>query len=120
MNSLQGGYTPIVIHQPTGAVPVKNLPDWLRSAYIDLDLRLVSYTEHTVKEYEVGTPDAIAYAEYKDSSWWWLICTVNGIINPIKDMQPGMVLKIPKLHQVQALLNKGSKSRDLRGTIVSI
>lgn len=49
---------------------------------------------HTVKEGE--TLQNIAFAQYNDSSLWYVIAEANDIGNPFKEVYPGLRLRIPK------------------------
>lgn len=40
-------------------------------------------------------PDLISYKVYGTVDFWWIILLVNGIDNPLTDLQEGMILEIP-------------------------
>jgi hypothetical protein len=49
---------------------------------------------------DVARPDLISYKVYKTVKYWWLICIVNSINNPLIDIEEGMILKIPSIHDI--------------------
>lgn len=40
-------------------------------------------------------PDLISYRMYGTVDYWWVVCLVNGIDNPLEDLKLGTLLKIP-------------------------
>lgn len=52
---------------------------------------------HVVQEHEVGFPDILAVTYYGKGSepLWWVICLVNGVVDPDLDIIPGQRLLIP-------------------------
>lgn len=117
---LQASHIPTVVFQAQGSLASELLPDWLNASYVDLHERVLQYGFHTVSETDLGQPDSIAHRYYGDSNWWWLICTYNGIVNPIVDMYLGQKLRIPVLHQAQMSLIAPADpgKQDKRGQIV--
>jgi hypothetical protein len=49
---------------------------------------------------DIARPDLISYKSYKTVKYWWLICLVNNISNPLTDIEEGMILKIPNIHDI--------------------
>lgn len=60
--------------------------------------------QHIVKEFEVGRLDLISYAEYNTVELWWLIAKMNNIIDPLEEVNTGLVLQIPSIIQLEAYL----------------
>lgn len=115
---LQERHIPVVVYQGQGSAQSEQLPDWLNARYMDLHEAPLRYTFHTVTSSDLGQPDAIAFRYYQDSNWWWLLCSFNGIVNPLTDMYLGQRLKVPSLHQAQMLLQTLDGRRENRiGTI---
>jgi hypothetical protein len=48
-----------------------------------------------VDEHMIGRPDSISNMRYGTSAYWWVICLVNGIRDPLNDISVGDLLKIP-------------------------
>ena len=48
---------------------------------------------HTLREGE--TLQGIAAFRYGDSGLWYIIAEANNILNPFKELEPGMILLIP-------------------------
>ena len=40
-------------------------------------------------------PDIISYRMYGTTNYWWVICLVNAIDNPLEDLAIGILLQIP-------------------------
>jgi LysM repeat protein len=62
------------------------------------------FTEYTVT-YEDTLP-FISHKFYSTTKLWWLICSINKIINPTQILQPGTILKIPKQEIVRTILTE--------------
>lgn len=116
---LQAAHIPVVTYRNQGSAQSESLPDWLNARYVDVASSVLQYTLHTVSETDLYQPDSIAYRAYGRSDWWWLICTYNGIVNPVQDMYLGQRLRIPALQQTQLLLqSSGDRRENLIGTTV--
>lgn len=46
---------------------------------------------------DVGRPDLISYKNYGTVRYWWIICLVNQLENPLTDIEMGVILKIPSV-----------------------
>lgn len=115
---MQARHIPVVVYQGQGSAASEQLPDWLNARYVDLHEAVLTYDLYTVTDTDLGEPDAIAYKFYGDSRWWWLLCSYNGIVNPLTDMYPGQRLRIPVLQQTQMLLQDlGNRREDRVGAI---
>jgi hypothetical protein len=68
----------------------------------DIDPDIYSLYETKPKD----TWPLIAYNEYSDVRLWWLICSMNQIINPLKQPAPGTILKILSPEIVRTVLTK--------------
>lgn len=51
-----------------------------------------TYTVYTVQE--TDTWNLISYKFYKNIRYWWIICKLNGIVNPLVEPIPGTNLRI--------------------------
>jgi hypothetical protein len=49
-------------------------------------------------------PDLIAHRFYADVDLWWVICSVNNILLPLRDLAAGMTLVIPEKTNVDKAL----------------
>ena len=68
------------------------------------DLEPTLYTQYETKPKD--TYPLIAYNFYKDVRLWWVVCSVNQIINPVKQPEPGTILKILTADTVRIILNR--------------
>ena len=55
------------------------------------------YSQYRVVAADLMRPDLISYKTYGTVRYWWIICLVNGIQNPLSDFVVGNVLKIPNI-----------------------
>ena len=53
---------------------------------------------YRVKEEDVMQPDLISFKVYCTEVYWWAICVLNNIQNPLRDIQEGALLKIPSVY----------------------
>lgn len=68
------------------------------------EIDMTDYDLHLVTSIDVMRIDLIAYKWYGSSSLWWAICWVNEIENPF-EIQPGTVLKIPKVAAISQIFS---------------
>ncbi len=54
----------------------------------------------------VGRPDLISYINYDTPKYWWIICVVNLIDNPLEDIEEGDILKIPSLLDIHQFFRR--------------
>lgn len=59
----------------------------------------------TITKDLVNRPDLIADKAYGDADLWWVIYEFNGIRDPLFDLKPGRILRIPKLERVLAAID---------------
>ena len=52
---------------------------------------------YRIEQGDLMRPDLISYRIYGTIDYWWLICMINGIQNPLKDMVVGALLEIPSV-----------------------
>lgn len=65
---------------------------------------LVTVTQDICKR-----PDLVSYKAYNTPDLWWVIYEYNGIRNPLLDLKPGQILRIPQLERVnEAISNLGT------------
>lgn len=48
----------------------------------------------------INRPDLISYKAYGTPDLWWAIYEYNGIRDPLFNMQPGQIIKIPQLQRL--------------------
>ena len=47
--------------------------------------------------HDVGRPDLISFEVYGTVRYWWIICIVNKIMDPLQGIAEGDLLKIPHI-----------------------
>jgi hypothetical protein len=60
----------------------------------------------------------ISYKAYNTTTLYWLIVMYNGIMHPL-EIEPGLILKIPKMTEVSRFFQEASAKRN-KGRIVEI
>ena len=61
---------------------------------------------YRIKGDEVGQPDLISYRIYGTEKYWWLICLVNKIENPLEDMVEGSIIQLPNVRDIYDFYQK--------------
>lgn len=75
-----------------GSKEVDHLWNTLASFELNFEPRYYRVSSH-----DFGQPDLISKKMYNTESYWWIICLVNNIMNPLLDIIEGEILKIPNL-----------------------
>jgi len=82
--------------------------DWMSADYVQERRLLVdyitSYDSYLVTEANQSLPEVISYDVYGTSDLWWVLCLYNGIIDPMRELLPGVELKVPNLEQIDSFL----------------
>lgn len=52
-------------------------------------------TYYRVTSSDFMRPDIVSFRSYGVVEFWWVICLVNGITNPLTELVEGIVLTIP-------------------------
>ena len=67
--------------------------------------------EITVLTDEEGAPDLIAFRQYNDHRYWWVICLFNHITDPFTQLRAGDSIRIPSQHLVDRYRSNLSERR---------
>ena len=81
--------------------------DHLKASFNDMFDRSIAYEEFIVAEDTAGRLDLISWKAFQTVDYWWVIGYYNGIINPLYEVTPGRVLKIPSRNDVDFSLQAG-------------
>lgn len=84
---------------------------WKRVQEITDSEESLSFLEHTVTAPEVGCLDLLADRYYNNEKLWWFIAAFNNIIDPVSEMYPGQVLKVPPLLFVQSFVARSQHGK---------
>lgn len=87
-----------------------DLKDYLRSKPLQL------YVIEAGKEFR---PDLISYDIYSDTQYWYIICLINDIIDPMEDLVVGTTLIYPELYIIENFYNELLQV-ELEGRTVSL
>lgn len=79
--------------------------NFLRSAYKNIRFAMPAVQSITITDADIGNLAGLAYRYYSDVSLWRMILAFNGLQDPIQDMWPGQVLKLPSKSDVIQYLN---------------
>lgn len=85
--------------------------DIFRSAYKNIRFAIPTVQTLVVRDSDVGNLAGIAFRVYGDVSLWRMILAFNGMQDPIQDMYPGQVLKLPSKSAVIQYLNSQLQSQ---------
>lgn len=61
---------------------------------------------YRTNSHDVSQPDLISKKMYDTERYWWIICLVNGINNPLLDIEEGIILKIPNVLDIYDFYQK--------------
>ena len=73
--------------------------DFLWNTLSSFEINHVS-SYYRIKGDEVGQPDLISYRVYGTEYYWWIICIVNKIENPLEDMEEGTIIQAPDIRDI--------------------
>lgn len=113
-------FTRSVTYRETALDDLELSLDWLTATYNNLFEQVTSIRKFTITESEAGLPDVIAFRFYNTEELWWLICVYNGIIDPLEELVPGVIIDIPDLDQSTVFLFQNSGSGTQAGSTVEI
>lgn len=57
-------------------------------------------------EHDVARPDTISYVNYGTVRYWWIVCLVNNIGNPLTEIEVGDILVVPHLSDIYAFYKR--------------
>jgi hypothetical protein len=85
-----------------------NRIEWWERTVLKSDVSDVQYAVENIYE---GRLDLIASVFYNEPRYWWIVAQLNNIIDPISEVVPGRVLRMPTKERLQLLLStkKGGK-----------
>jgi hypothetical protein len=79
--------------------------DIFKSAFKNIRFAIPAVQSIVVTEPDIGNLAGLAFRYYSDVSMWRVILAFNGLQDPIQDMWPGQVLKLPAKTDVIQYLN---------------
>lgn len=75
-----------------------------KSAYKNIRFALPYASIRTVRASDMANLPGLAFELYKDVSLWRLLLAYNGVQDPIQDIYPGFVLKVPDKSDIIAYI----------------
>ena len=79
----------------------------------DKDVRVVRLSESNER-----LPDAISYFEYGSSEFWWVICYVNRIQDPLNELDAGLEIAIPFIRDIEEFKQSQNSSQTRGETVI--
>ena len=61
---------------------------------------------YRVDVHDLGRPDLISYRTYGTPGYWWIVCLVNKISDPLTDIEEGDLLKLPNKLDIRHFFRK--------------
>ena len=78
-----------------------NKIEWWEKKSIRADSTDIIYT---VENFYQGRLDLIANTFYSEPRYWWIIAQINNILDPVNEITPGRVLRIPTKERINSLV----------------
>jgi hypothetical protein len=79
--------------------------DYLSPKYLNIKYLLPASKSYIVDASDQANAPGIAFKFYGSVDYWWVVCMYNGILDPITEFKPGLVLQLPSLSSVNAFLS---------------
>lgn len=92
--------------------------NYLSAKYKNVKYRLVPKQQYTVTHVDTANAPGLAHAIYGDKGYWWILCLFNGILDPISEIAPGTVLRLPSMVDINNFLT--SQESTIVNTTVTI
>jgi len=70
-----------------------------------------------LSESDEKIPDLISYVEYGTHEFWWVICYINKIQDPINELEAGLEIAIPFIKDIEEF-RQSQASANTRGQAV--
>ena len=118
--STRTNFLPIVTHKLQGLSSSNQYLDYLSAGYLSTIALITEYSLLVIDQGMAYRPDYISYKSYGTTDHWWLICFVNKIIHPMRDLYPSRVIKIPSPTQVTKMFQRMQAKTSNIGTTVVI
>lgn len=78
--------------------------DYLSAKYKNIRQLLSPRDSYQISVADQANAPGLAFKFYGDKGYWWVICLYNGILDPIMGFEPGMVIQLPSLADINAML----------------
>lgn len=91
--------------------------DYLSAKYINIKQILTPEQSYVVTQSDEANAPGLAFRFYGDRGYWWVLCLYNGILDPITGFEPGTVIQIPNLADINALLSSQDEQQLLASTV---
>lgn len=91
--------------------------NFLSAQYKNIRFLLPASRRYVVDMSDTANAPGIAYRLYGDKGYWWVICQYAGILNPITAFQPGTILYLPTLADINTFLTSQTDSAETTVTI---
>ena len=84
--------------------------DFFNAGYMDKFKYLVLQESYLVPGQYAGRPEVLCHYFYGNKKYWWIVCTANGIVDPLTELVAGMVLAMPTRASMDTLLGQSGNT----------
>lgn len=92
--------------------------NYLSAKYKNITFRIEPKQHFTVTHADTANAPGLAHLIYGDKGYWWVLCMYNGILDPLEEIAPGRMLKLPSLSDINNFLT--SQDNNVVNTSVTI
>lgn len=91
--------------------------NYLSAQYKNLRFLVRPTQRYRITVFDTANAPGIADRVYGDKGYWWVVCQYAGILNPITEFTPGLVLNLPSLADLNTFL---TSQQDTTGSNITI
>lgn len=88
-----------------GGTTKKPALDCLSAKYKNIKFVLTPQISYVITSADTANLPGLSSQIYGSRDYWWVIGLFNGILDPIGGLEPGMVLQLPTLADINAFLS---------------
>jgi hypothetical protein len=81
-----------------------NRLNYLSAKYKNIKFLVQPRQQYVVTYTDRANAPGLAFSIYGDRDYWWILCLYNGILNPIDEIAPGTVLRLPSINDINNFL----------------
>ena len=83
-----------------------------KSAYVNIKYGPPTNTQYPVQLHDMCNLPGICYNLYGDTSFWRGLISFNGIVDPLQEIYPGLILNVPSKSDIIAYLAKNQQANN--------
>jgi len=70
-----------------------------------LDAALPTRSRHVIEEHDEHSAPALSFRLYGTKDWWWILCLVNAVIDPTRELDAGREIEVPDRNEIETWLS---------------